>query len=1664
MGGAVMLIEFRQLRELLTLICAGAGSVLSSTAVAATYTVNSTIDAPDAFWPDGICDISGTPGPPPSPYIGRCSLRAAIEQANANPGRDTISLAVNVPVTAILPAITDVVFIEPSGTSRASISWVGSGNSSDALFFTTGANGVRRLSIFGFTSGAAIRFTGSGGNSVTGSELTNNREGLVISDTSGNEIGNVAPGRGNVISGNNTGIYIVGANATGNQIVGNFIGVDGSGLAAQPNAIAGIYIDEGGGNFIGTDAGGNIISGNTGPGIYVLNANGTKILSNRIGTDETGTTRIANGGTGIFLRNASMAEIGRPNFATGTTTSSPNSGSTVGRAPTPTAGKFPGNVISGNGLNGILIDGAGSNGNVIAGNLIGLGFDGSPLGNLQHGVRIIGGSDNKIGRPSGGAGNFISSNGRNGVRIEQATATNNLVQANWIGVGLTGTDSRGNATIGVFIDGAKKTVIGGPTDAERNLISASGLAGPFPANYTPPPTAPYAGVHIRGASATENRVQGNIIGMDRDGLIALGNSGSGVIIEDSSDNQIGGLNDPGSGTFPRNLISGNEGSGVVIRGTSKRNLVAGNYIGTDAAGTGSAGAAVPLARTQDVGVWIDRAPGNFVGSDNTKSRNVISNSVAHGVLVTGLTAVGNVVRSNYIGIDESGLVAVPNGESGIALVDASSTLIGGGTASAGVAPGNVISGNLAALNVGAVHIQGPNATRNEVRGNLIGVAADGTTKMPNGYDGVLITDGASDNVIGGDLARYGNVIAYNERTGVAVTTGQSLVDSTRNAVLSNRIYGNKTLGIDLGLDEESPNPKRRSAGVVPPLGPGANDKRASPTLFLVPSAGGAPPSGIATVEGPPNSVLIVQFFGSKSGHVSGYGQGERLIGTTTVTTNTNGFASFPAVLPNSGEVLSATATDAQGNTSEFSKLPCAIPPADVRAIDSALVDPELSVVVRWIEPPNTPASSASSLANRAVIPLAAGLDGAIDLEVEVAQLNPQSDDDLSKAFVVVTVGNLANTPGAPAMRIFRERRRFDANGKATLTLSVEEMLRELGAAENRNFLEARAHVCYRGRVQSAITDKVLHVLREKLVLFLPGVLGSKIEMKFPPVVGPVTQVFPTLLPTSPFLAMNADGSPLYEAEKLSLFDRFLSTDIYQVESAMQEARRRNNLPEVTIGGRQVEYFHLRSWPYDWRLRPSEHVEALLNGAGGAANPALEPRSVRSLVEEFRAGNRYADEKAALAGHSTGGLIVRSAITGTSGAALETHVDRGYFLNTPFLGAPKAYSAFLTGYMDLQVGLLIFPLTFRQLAPNMPVVYHLSPAPGYYDERIALEPDKGDVVMRYPKNGVTIDGTRHPPTAPAHLFMDDVDTLVNQVSAWNHALAAEADVFHNSLRGRRPAIGWRNTLVFASARRVADTPGRVVVDGQGNVTMHLTRGDQTVPLDSQIGDAPDYVVVRNISPIAPDHVPAASDPNVWDEMVDHMGARDEKDFSGTAPEDTVAIAPAANTCAGPDREAAIRASEAFGEGEMNARAAALNYATILTAAQRPFRQGFDAVYCDGEVVTQLRFLGEECQGTLIIGEGKGGYVGRDLENVLASGYGFRQGTLEWAANAARATIAGSSNALQVDVSRGYHASLEAGAEARIEVFHSECLSTYPNKKPSPAPAQLSYKRYISDRTP
>jgi titin len=807
---------------------------------------------------------------------GAGSLRQAILQANANAGADTINIKIasgpqTINLLSALPALTGPTVVngqtQPGFTTTPIIelNGAGAGPGASGLTLMAGGSSVRGLVINRFAgSGIVLR---AGGCSVLGCFLgtdvagaaarPNGRDGVtILSGAAGNVVGGTVAHTSNLISGNGRfGVYIVGPGAAGNFVEGNFIGSALSGAAAVPNQ-DGVVVAGGAANNLIGGAAGNLLSGNVGAGVVIAGATtlGNKFQANFLGLTASGTAALPNA-EGVLIAGGAHGNV-------------------VG-GPSPALGNF----ISGNSGDGVHLDGAATTGNLVQGNTIGLSSGGVVLG---------GGVGNAVGvafrdgaRANTAAGNVISGNGT-GVLVTDLGTSANQVAGNRIGTDAAGTTAQPN-NLGVLVrSGAAGNTIAG------NLISGNSSDG----------------VQLANPGTTGNVIRGNLIGLNAAGTAALANGIAGVQIRDGASNNVVG----GTTAAARNVISGNAGSGVRTFGAgTDGNVIQGNFIGLNAAGT----AAIP----NNVGVEIAGGSTHTrVGGAVAGGRNVISGNSGDGVAISDVGTTGAVVQGNFIGLNSAGSAALANGGDGVNVeLGASGVIIGGTTALAR----NVISGN-ARAGVAIASTAGANCV---VQGNFIGTNAAGTGPVGNTQHGVVIFGGAHDNLVGGTAAGAGNVIAFNGGAGVLVGSdaggGFSGDAGVNNAVEGNSIFANVGLGIDLGAFGTVTANDANDADTGP------NNLQNFPVLaqaFALESAGTLVTGSLNSVAG---QQYRIEFFADPAPtgpDGSGHGEGRLFLGAITVNTGAGNTVSFSTVLTAvlaPGTAVTATATDAAGNTSEF---------------------------------------------------------------------------------------------------------------------------------------------------------------------------------------------------------------------------------------------------------------------------------------------------------------------------------------------------------------------------------------------------------------------------------------------------------------------------------------------------------------------------------------------------------------------------------------------------------------------------------------------------------------------------------------------------------------------------------------------------------------------------
>ena len=493
-------------------------------------------------------------------------------------------------------------------------------------------------------------------------------------------------------------------------------------------------------------------------GLLIEGAGSNLVQGNFIGTDPSGTIPRPRGNSlqGILLNGSSGNLIGGTNASEG-------------------------NLIAGNGDVGLYLLNSGSN--TIQGNFIGTTATGTAaLGNANNGIYLTSASSgNIVGGMAPAARNVISGNSGSGVYLDGSGTSGNLVQGNYIGTDSNGSLAIPNAGDGVTVNGAPANTIGGTSAGVGNLISGNSQGG----------------VSLNGAGAANNLVQGNYIGTDVSGRLALGNTFSGITISGGNSNLIGGTT-----AAARNIVSANKLSGVFITANSVGNLVQGNFIGVDVTGTNALGNGVD-------GVSINSAGSNTVGGTTAGARNIISGNTHYGIEIFNATAAANSIQGNYIGPAVMGQSALGNRLCGVHIQSPGNT-IGGVQNGAG----NLISGN----GQDGVFLDGSSAANNFVQGNFIGTVASGITGLGNGRAGVGVS-GAPGNTIGGTTAGAGNLLSANGDAGIYLITS----GATGNLIQGNTIGTDVTGTLALGNTYEGIYAERAPGNTVGGAVPGAGN-------------------------------------------------------------------------------------------------------------------------------------------------------------------------------------------------------------------------------------------------------------------------------------------------------------------------------------------------------------------------------------------------------------------------------------------------------------------------------------------------------------------------------------------------------------------------------------------------------------------------------------------------------------------------------------------------------------------------------------------------------------------------------------------------------------------------------------------------------------------------
>ncbi|WP_445149573.1 Ig-like domain-containing protein [Baekduia sp. Peel2402] len=882
--------------------------VLPASAQARSFVVDDAGDESDRDVSDGNCETSE--------HV--CTLRAAIQQANREEDRDTITFdlpdgAVIRPEVRGLDTIREPLTIDGSGgDGRPGVEIDGSalqapGPQAGEGWFVVRPHGlyvadaedvVIRGMIVNRTTGAGIAVTRGTDvrieNNWLGLDRTGTQDagyfttinadpaGVLVEGGKRVTIGGPLAGQGNVVSGTERGVVVV-QGALQTSIEGNLVGLSADGREPIRNDRDGIIVQHG---LVGdapreTEIINNVVSSTGRPsvpelsgvatGIRVDGAIDTTIVGNWVGYDRThehvaGTAGGTLGvdGTGIRVDDARRTTIG-------------------GRGALA-------NHVAASAADAILVMGTGLDDTRVQGNVVGLDAE---------------------GRDTVDAELEDTTNAGNGIRVSAEDAARDV---------LVGGDGLGEGNV---VAGSRKQfgiLVEGPLVSPRIAGNALGtsILEPYPipdelggilldASDAGRPSAPLITgnrivaepIGIRVERADNARVHGNRIGLLADGA-AMG-TGYGVAVLDAPGTEVGGA-------FPEdaNTIVASRKAGVVVNDARATGT---KIFNNDVGRTSLPSTATPEELGNAIGIAVGEAGGRPAPTDVTVGGATLStaNRIANGgvgVLVRNL-ARKTTVAGNVIGLDGSEPAAP---ETGIEVSRGPETQVG--------LPGrpNVIVGATS----DAIRITGAAAGR-RVQGNRIGLRPAPSTDALGNDGNAIRLEGASDVVVGYGLdddiepdcaGTSCNEIAASGSAAIAVVG-----EGVHNTIRGNRVGASAQLAVDLGGNEADGVDRldaRDADG-------GANRRMNAPAALQVVRSGR---QGSMLVTGlvesaTPREVTVDVYRQPMRAGRSNAGRGATYV--TTVHPDAHGSFVAPADAGYAGKdiLYTAIATDADGNSSEF---------------------------------------------------------------------------------------------------------------------------------------------------------------------------------------------------------------------------------------------------------------------------------------------------------------------------------------------------------------------------------------------------------------------------------------------------------------------------------------------------------------------------------------------------------------------------------------------------------------------------------------------------------------------------------------------------------------------------------------------------------------------------
>jgi parallel beta-helix repeat protein len=676
-------------------------------------------------------------------------------------------------------------------------------------------------------AGDGIRVDG-GRNIIIGSNADNRSDNIELNYIGGN-------------GGNGISFY----NSNKNKVSGNYIGCinDGS-TGLRPNAQNGIYAFQSDSLVIGSNATAssfleqrNYINGSGQNGIYFHTVRDAYLCNNFIGTSTDGAFKRPNTQNGIYFVNCQRDTIG---------TNNDNINDALER-----------NIVSGNGMSGIRIEGTG---NVVndfiwmANNFIGSSSSGDyNLGNGLHGIYISNAKGTIIGTNGNGVSdndnrerNIIGYNISDGIHVENGDSTR--IANNYIGLTSSGQFNNANQGNGINIINSRYITIGTNSnnvsdDDERNTISNNGANG------------------IRFEGVSQSFIRNNYIGTASWGVQNYGNQQNGIYLLNSFNNIIGTNGDNVQDVLEKNTVANNTEGGIALTG-SYNNIIANCYVGVGNDGGTVHGNGHGIVLTNS---YNNRVGTNADGVSDFPEVNVVSGNLQYGIVLSGAATTGNTISGNYIGISKFGAVATPNANAGFVIENgAYSNIIGSDAGYTGSGDRQ----NIIANNGKGLVIRNSNTRRNRISYNSF--YANGGPAIDLGdFDGVTPNNGTTAANLPNIDLDYPVITRYEYSSGTITLTGY--VGNCSGVITNNGTVVTGPLTIEVYRADNSP----------------------------------------ADQDGP----VTISACGTA---VKSHGEGRQYLGRFAITTGVFTNVSFTSLHSLTAiDSLTAIAIDADGNTSEF---------------------------------------------------------------------------------------------------------------------------------------------------------------------------------------------------------------------------------------------------------------------------------------------------------------------------------------------------------------------------------------------------------------------------------------------------------------------------------------------------------------------------------------------------------------------------------------------------------------------------------------------------------------------------------------------------------------------------------------------------------------------------